>query len=146
MSERWLVLDLFLFFKKLHTRSKQVISTSVLISFGRLPLEHTIKTNCISFLTVDPQICSILIFLIKGLGLTCSPHCVYDFLRKIFPGLYSINWQNFVVWLRLLHEILGNICIRIDCLPVCDNINYENNLSFLIKPCFYMTKKIGTKI
>ena len=54
--------DLFLFLKKLYTRSKQVVSTLVLIHFGRLWLGHTIKTNFITFQNVDPEKCSILIF------------------------------------------------------------------------------------
>ena len=31
------------------------------------------------------------------------------------------------------------------CFPDCDVINFENNLSFLIKPFFYITKKVRTK-
>ena len=48
-----LVPGLFLFFKKLYIRSKQEVST-----FGRPPLGHAIKTNCITFQTVDSGICS----------------------------------------------------------------------------------------
>ena len=32
------------------------------------------------------------------------------FWRKIFILLYSITWQNFIVWLPLLREILRNMC------------------------------------
>ena len=39
----------------------------------------------------------------------------HDFWRKIFLLLYSINWLNFIVWLPLLCEILGNMCIIIFC-------------------------------
>ena len=38
---------------------------------------------------------------------------MYDFLRKIFLVLYSISWPNFIVWLPLLLEILGNMGILI---------------------------------
>ena len=38
------------------------------------------------------------------------------FWRKIFPLLYFINWPNFIVWLPLLCETLGNMCI---CVIVC---------------------------
>ena len=55
--------------------------------------------------------------------------------------LHSINWPNFIVRLPLLLEILDNICIAIICRPVYDVINIEINLSFLIKPFFWLTKK-----
>ena len=48
---------------------------------------------------------------------------------------FSISWGNKAV------EILGNVCIVIIFSPVYDVINSEINLSFLIKPFFYMTKK-----
>ena len=50
-------------------------------------------------------------FLEKGLGTVLPPNFVYDFSRKIFLMLYSVNWPNFIVWLPLLLEILGNMCI-----------------------------------
>ena len=59
--------------------------------------------------------------------------------------LYSINWPNFIACLFLLLEILGNTCIVIICNPVCDVINFEISLSFLIKPFSYLTKKSGQK-
>ena len=37
------------------------------------------------------------------------------------------------------------MCIAIICLPVCHAKNYEINLSFLIKPFSYMTKKSEQK-
>ena len=64
-------------------------------------------------------------------------------LLKTFLWLYFINWQNFIVCLRLLCEILGNMCIVIVCKPSCGVINFDINLIFLIKPnfnFFYMTK------
>ena len=39
-----------------------MVSTLVLIYFGRLRLGHAIKTNPITFQTVDPEMCSILLF------------------------------------------------------------------------------------
>ena len=39
-----------------------MVSTLVSIYFGRLPHGYTMKTNFIPFETVDPEICSILIF------------------------------------------------------------------------------------
>ena len=55
-----LVPDLW-FFRKFYIRSTQVVSTFVLIHFGRLPLGHTIKTN-LMFLIVDPEMWLFLIF------------------------------------------------------------------------------------
>ena len=48
----------------------------------------------------------------KGLGLISPSH---DFFKKLFLMLHSINWPNFIVWLPLLFEILGNMCITIAC-------------------------------
>ena len=45
----------------------------------------------------------------KGLGLVYPPHFVYNFSRKTFLMLHSINWPNFIVWLRSILEILDNI-------------------------------------
>ena len=84
-------------------------------------------------------------FLKKGLGLASPPHCVYDFARKIFLMIYSINWQTFIVWLPLLLEILGNLCIVIICCPVCVTSYILKLTKFLIKTCFCITKKLGQK-
>ena len=51
----------------------------------------------------------------KGLGPVSPSHFMYDFSRKMFLMLNSINWPNFIVSLPLLFEILGNICIMIVC-------------------------------
>ena len=80
-------------------------------------------------------------FLEKGLGIVSLPHFVYDFSRKMFLVLYSINWPNFIVKLSLLLDILINMCIAVVCFPGCDIINFEINIIFLIKPLFYMTKR-----
>ena len=70
-------------------------------------------------------------FLQKGLGLPSPPHFVYHFSRIIFLLLYSLNWPNSIVWLPLLLEMLGDMCIVIICCPVCDVINFEINHNFL---------------
>ena len=36
---------------------------------------------------------------------------MYEFSRKMFLSLYSINWTNFVVWLPIRFDILGNMCL-----------------------------------
>ena len=51
----------------------------------------------------------------KGLGLISQPYFVYDFSWKMFLLLHSINWPTFTVWLLLLLEMLGNMCITIVC-------------------------------
>ena len=63
-------------------------------------------------------------FLENGLGLVSSLYFVHDFSRKIFILLYSINWLNFIVWLLLIFEILGNTWILIICFPLCD-VSYQ---------------------
>ena len=47
--------------------------------------------------------------------LVSLPHFMRYFRSKIFFLLYSINWPNFIVWLPLTREILGNMCIVIIC-------------------------------
>ena len=79
-------------------------------------------------------------FVEKGLWIVPPLNFVYDFSRKMFFMLHYINWPNFVVWFTLLLEILGNMCIAIVCFPICDVINFEINLIFVIKPFFCMTK------
>ena len=52
-------------------------------------------------------------FLDKGLRIVSPSHFVYDFSAKMYLILYSINWPNFIDWLSLLLQILGNMCIAI---------------------------------
>ena len=49
----------------------------------------------------------------KGLELISLPHFLHDFWRKMFLLVHSINWPKFILWLSLLREILGNMCIVI---------------------------------
>ena len=81
----------------------------------------------------------------RGRELVSIPHFSDEFLTKVFLRLYFINWPNFIVWLPLLLEIMGTICIVIICWPVCDVINFEINHSFLIQPFFYVTNSSGQK-
>ena len=64
----------------------------------------------------------------------------------MFLMLQSINLPNFIVWLSLLLEVLGNMCIKIVCEPGYDVIKFGINLIFLIKPFRYMTKKSRQKL
>ena len=77
-----LVPDLFLFFEK----ALYEVKSSVM---------HLIR----DMLSFD--------FLWKGLGLVLPPYFMHDFSRKMFLMLHSTNWPNFIVWLPLLLEILG---------------------------------------
>ena len=59
---------------------------------------------------------------------------------------YSITWPNFIVWLPLLLEILGNMFIAVVCLPDCDVINFKSSLSNLSnQDVFIHDKKVKTK-
>ena len=84
-------------------------------------------------------------FLEKDLVIVSSALFVYDFSRKMFLMLYSINWPKFIIWLPLVLKILDNMCIAIVCFPDCDVISFEINFIFLINPFFYMTKNIQDK-
>ena len=54
--------------------------------------------------------------------------------------------QNLIAWLPLLLEISGNKSIAIVFYPVCDVINVEIYLSFLIKLFSYMIRQSEKKI
>ena len=84
-------------------------------------------------------------FLGKGQGIVSLAHFVYDFSTKIFLRLYSINWPNFIVCLPFLLEILGNMFIAIVYYPVCDAMDFEINLIFLIKPFLLRDHNVMTK-
>ena len=72
-------------------------------------------------------------FLEKGLRIVSAPHFVCGFSGKVCILLYFINWLNFIVWLPLLLEIFGEICISFVCFSSCDVMNFEINLIFLLK-------------
>ena len=130
----------FLFFKKaLLGKSKwsaawfHYISIALKLVYNKNKLLKTLHYWSRDVLNFD--------FLDKGLGIVFSPHFVYDFSIKMFLMLYSINWPNFIFWLSLLLEILGNLCVASVYQPGCDVINFKINLIFLIKPFLYMSKK-----
>ena len=54
-------------------------------------------------------------FLDKVLAIISPAHFEYDFSTKMFLILYSINRPNFIAWLPLLLEILGNMYTPIVC-------------------------------
>ena len=110
-----LVLDLFLFLKNTNMMWKQAVcslsSIAVNLACNKIKLYKTSD-----YWSRDLPNFS---FSGKDLGLVSPPH---DFSRKMFLMLYSMNWPNFIVWLPLLLEILGNMRITIVCSPVCDVI------------------------
>ena len=59
----------------------------------------------------------------------------------MFLVFHFINWPNFIVWMPLLLEILGDMFFAIVCSPGCDIINFKINTIFLIKSFFYIVKK-----
>ena len=76
------------------------------------------------------------------LELDSLPNFMHDFLIKIFLLSYYINWLNFIVWLLLLRETLGNMCTLIVCHPGCHVKSFQSNLLFLIKPSFWYDDKV----
>ena len=79
------------------------------------------------------------------LELISLPHFLHDFWREIVLTLYLINWPNFIVWLSLLLEIFGNMCILIIWCRFSDIINFEIKHSVLVKPLFNISKSSGKK-
>ena len=100
---------LFYFSKNLNMRWKQGVCSLISIYFDSPQLAYKL------YKTLDYWSRDVLNFNFseKGLGLVSPPHFVYDFSRKMFLMLHCINWPNFIAWLPLLLDILGNICITI---------------------------------
>ena len=73
----------------------------------------------------------------KGFG-TSLPSLFSFFV--FLPYVLLID-QILIVWLALLPEMLGNMCIVIVCLPGCDVINFEISLIFQIKRIFLHGQK-----
>ena len=108
---------LFVFFE-IYLRSKQVVSTLVSTNLVDLHLDICWFRDMLNYY-----------FLLKDLRQASPQHFVYNYLRKIFFILYSINRSNFIASLLLFTVILGNMCIIIICFPVCNVINFEITLS-----------------
>ena len=60
--------------------------------------------------------------------------------------LYSINSPNFIAWLPLLLEVLGDMRITTVFYLSCDVMDFEINLIFLIESFFLHDQKVMTKI
>ena len=125
-----LVPDLFLFFRKSFIWGKikwfaayfQYNSIALNLAYNKNNLYKTL--NCWSRDILNFVFCQRLV----------SPqYFEYNFSKKcVCLMLYSINWPNFIVWLPLLLEILGIMCIAIVCFPGGDLINFEINLLYKI--------------
>ena len=129
----------------INLHKKQVVSTLALIYFGRPRLGQTMKSkfsNIWCFWSRD-----MLNFwcFTKWFVTSFLSKFVHDFSRKIFFMLYSIYWPNFIVWFSLFSEVSGNMFIVNIFCSVCDAINFEINLSFLIE-LFSYKEKISIKI
>ena len=121
-----------------------MVGSLVSIIFNSPHLGKQVKQNIQNFRILIQRYAQFWFFG-KGLRIVSLPHFVYDFIRKMFHMLYSINWPNFIAWLPLLLEILVNTCIAIVCWPRCDVIDFQINLIYLMKPFSYMTKKSRQK-
>ena len=123
-----------------------MVSTLVSIYFGNPRLGHTAKSKLYQASGCwSRDILNFNFFKKRSLRFVSALHSVHDFSRKVFLILYSIKWPNFILWLSLLLEISGNMCIVIACYPVCDIMSFKIYLSFLIKPFFCMGKKSEQK-
>ena len=66
------------------------------------------------------------------------------FQEKGFTWYILLTDQNFIVWLPLLLDILGNMSTAIACFPDCNARNFQSNLSN--QAVFLHHQKIKTKI
>ena len=80
----------------------------------------------------------------KGFGTSLSTTFCRNFWRKIF--LIYILLSEQISLSGYLLEISSNMWIVIVYYPVCDIINFEIYLSFLIKPVYYMAKNSEQKL
>ena len=80
----------------------------------------------------------------KGSGKSFFTTFCVSFSKGNVLMFYSTNWPNFIVWLPLLHEILGNMYIVIACFPCCNVRNFAINLSS--QAAFLHGQEVRTKI
>ena len=83
--------------------------------------------------------------------LRCRP-LVFTFTASFSEWFLKKNMSHVVLfltkfhcWLPLVLAILANMSTVIICFPVCYVINFEINLSLLVRPFFYITKKSREK-
>ena len=124
-----------------------MVSTLVSICIGspRFGLGHTIKTSCMKLENIDPEKCSIMIFL-KMSGTRFSiTFCAYFFMKNVsFVIFYQLT--EFHCLIVSLLEISDNMFIVIVCYSVCDVMKFEIYLSSFIKPFYYMIRNSEQKM
>ena len=81
----------------------------------------------------------------KGSGTWFSTTFCVRFFTEVISHFKFYQLIKFHFLLPLLFEILDNIFIAIICCPVFNVINFEIDLSFHIRPFFYITKTSGQK-
>ena len=112
--------------------------------FRKPSSQHTIETKCLELYTIDPEICSILIFKIR-VWEQLPQHILFIIFQQKCSSCYILLTNYFIVQLPLLLEILGNMCFAIVSEPGCDVIDFEINLIFLMEPFFLHDQKVMTK-
>ena len=85
------------------------------------------------------------LFFLKKNKLASLPYFLHEFWRKVSVMVYSINWPKFIVWLFLLYEILGNICLQLFVNQAVTSEILKLTLSFSSSRFFNMTKKSRQK-
>ena len=108
------------------------------MAYNKNKLHETLNYSSIDMFNFD--------FLKKGLGIVSPPHFVHDFSRKRFLMLYCFNWPNFIVWLPVLFEILGNMCIAIVFFPRLCRHKFSNSPYFSIQAVFLHDQNVKTKV
>ena len=90
-----------------------------------------------------------IVWKVKGyhniLKLSCRPPAFTSYWAFLKQGSGYSPLASSFVWLSLLWEILGNLCIAIVFKPDCDVLNFEANLIFLIKTFFLQNLNILRK-
>ena len=77
----------------------------------------------------------------KGLVIVFPPDLVYNFSGKMFLMIYPINWPNFIVWWLYFLRNWAICALQLFFFSTLWYHKFWNNLIFLIKPFFCMTKK-----
>ena len=109
--------------------------------FQQHSIWYTIKTNCVK---LGPEIWSIQTFQKRVQGQFLHYNLSEIFQEKSY-SCYTISWSNFIVWLPLLPDILGNMCITIICFLSWDVKNFKKTSSFY-QAVFLHDQKFKTKI
>ena len=115
-----------------HIETSSLFCFELSISLDQLSIKFFKKTSHIEFKKKQ-----------KRSGTSLSTSFFAWLLTKMFLLLYSITWPNFIVWLPLLQDILGNIFNVIVSQVV--KPSFEINIIFLIKRFLLHDQKIKTK-